>query len=272
MGIISGFIGGAGDAAAKFGEMQMKKMMMDEKDEADFLRDKELAGIQHTYKAEDRSADQTFTTSERVAKQKDDSAEGVLDRKSKEVIADKSIIAAQTKATEKNPQLIKVPTKDGLEQQGIIRYDENNQAYVEIPPIKGQENSGQDIPITTADVEEANRRYDEKADILKSDKAQFGMSEQKYKDKLAGEIALERISKSKTTPKTAETPAAKPAAGNYSDIKDLPKDIPKQKMMMKGKEIGFPDYVRLVRAKMPDADMNQLMRSYERDLKISGSR
>jgi len=75
-GIISGFLDGAGKAAAESGRMMLADQIAKEREEANFLRDKEL-----------KNSNNTFLTSERVAGQKFDASQTDKKIKSAEAIS-----------------------------------------------------------------------------------------------------------------------------------------------------------------------------------------
>lgn len=79
MGIVSGFVGGAGDAMATVGKMQMLANIKRETDEVNALRDGNL-------KTSEREASQEFTASE-----------SALDREARQKVADTKATAAAAK-------------------------------------------------------------------------------------------------------------------------------------------------------------------------------
>jgi hypothetical protein len=80
-GIIRGFLGGAGNAMAQFGQMQLAKNLQAERDESEFLRSKALNKENRGYQTEERLAGQKFTASESALNRA--SNEGIIASKAK---------------------------------------------------------------------------------------------------------------------------------------------------------------------------------------------
>jgi hypothetical protein len=79
MGIIRSFLGGAGNAMAQFGQMQLAKNLQTERDESEFLRSKALNKENRGYQTEERLAGQKFTASESALDRA--SSEGIVKSK-----------------------------------------------------------------------------------------------------------------------------------------------------------------------------------------------
>jgi hypothetical protein len=80
-GIIRGFLGGAGNAMAQFGQMQFAKDLQTERDESEFLRNKALNKEKRGYQTDERLAGEEFTASESALDRA--SREGIVESKAK---------------------------------------------------------------------------------------------------------------------------------------------------------------------------------------------
>ena len=118
-GIIAGFLGGAGQGAAKYGELMLRDKLEEERQEADFLRTKELKGME--FKHDDEQAETKYGRDKELKEMEIKSAEKIAGMKGKK----------------KNPQLIKRTDSKGNEQEYILRVDDEGNPAV-IDPVTGE--------------------------------------------------------------------------------------------------------------------------------------
>jgi len=116
MGLISGFIGGAGKGMADAGKMMFGKQLQDERDEANYLRDRELNKTKQTFTAGEKQKDREATTAE---KQKDRTSTESEKQKDRDASMERTKYKADNKKAAK-PQLIKYTDSKGMEQEGIL--------------------------------------------------------------------------------------------------------------------------------------------------------
>lgn len=272
MGIISGFLGGAGRGAAQAGQMLLADKLAKEREEARALRDsalrKDLQASRQTFQSglqTERIAADADRTEATIASADARSAatiassesEGEADRKSREKIA--------ANKPPKNAQTISIDGGNGLVVDAILNKDGTYTV-----PIESGSSKSRTVEVTTADMEKAVADYNSKASALKSDNSQFGMSEKKYKEKRALEFAMERLSKG-TAPKTDTDPITEPtvdtdatapptAAGIVGSQSDTGDSKPKS---INGLPMSYEQFKGAMRRKNPDASERDLKETWD---------
>jgi len=140
-GIISGYLSGTGKALAYYGKVTLDNDIAKERDDANFLRDKEL-----------KKSARDFTTSERVAGQEFTASESEKDRQNRKVISDKKIKNKKDKDGSTN----KMKNANALINQGYPKDVANAVAQGGFKQIK-DENSGDMVLVNTLTGKESGR-------------------------------------------------------------------------------------------------------------------
>lgn len=268
MGLVSGFMKSAGDAAEYAGKAYLMDSIQKDRDEVNALRDANL-------KSKDRDDAEEFTTSEREAKQEFESEEAEKDRAAK---TKQSKIAADARGyrgrdpykysfslggqpMKASDVLAQYKEENDLAEDALI--DGESPGFLEWAKEQGYKiNTGEkggtaiktpEKPAeagepSTADMEQARKEYNKKSSWLKSDKSQFGMTETDYVNKRAREIMAERQGGKKGivgSETAAVKPAAKPAkAESYG--------VPKGHVSYIKQNKNDANVVRQFRAKYPN--------------------
>lgn len=255
MGIISGFLGGAGRGTAEFGQIMLMDKLTKERDEANHLRNMELNKGQQEFTAEENRKGREFKQ-----KLEDTKASGGTDkiRNAQNLMSqgypkDVSNAVAQgamkTVKDEDTGDMVVVNTLNNQE-VGRLRTTDPKGGKTWVPAGK----DSMPVEPTTEDIKQAAQEYDEEASIWRSDKSQFGMSESKYKSKRAKEIAQERANR----PGGKGIVASKSAkAEPKKTVKQLTPDEYRSKMKAR-----YPD--------IPDNELNRLLEAARQAGKIRG--
>jgi len=288
-GIIRGFLGGAGAAAAKYGEMRLNQQMLQERDEAQFLRDKELAGMERKYRTGEREASQRYQTSAaaiandnrvkaaattntnavkaaatantnavKAAKTKTE-AESKLQTQKDAAALERTNVTAASKG-KKNPMTIKYTDSKGNPQEAVLRFHEDGSSYLEYPDT-GEVALDNIVP-TTEDVAQAAKEYDSRAEALKSDQSQFGMSEKQWRKKRAVEIAVERMHQGEgKSEKIVPAPQEKSGAGIVDSQANAKPVEPEKKIGRRS--LSKAQYVTLMKNRYPEASDAELGKMWD---------
>ncbi len=199
MGIVSGFVGGAGDAMEFAGKTYLTQQVSKEKDEANALRKSNLAGEEREFKSEENQKDRD--SAERVAGTKAKGAAGKDGLKYSFTMNGRPVKYSDVLDTYKSEKGIESDSftlPKNMEDFNSWLNRNNYKMVGSVEAFKSDVQSGVLEP-STSDYSQARKEYEEKAKVLKSDKSQFGMSEDKFVEKRAKELRDERLQKGKKT-------------------------------------------------------------------------